>query len=43
MNSKSSSMLTDGKSFVNENCKMEPVCLICSEGLANVDSKSSSV
>ena len=29
--------------LVNKNCKEEPVCLECSEGLVTVNSKSSSV
>ena len=29
--------------LVNRNCGEEPVCLICSEGLVNANSKSSSI
>ena len=29
--------------LVNRNCKKEPVCLICSGGLVNVNSRSSSI
>ena len=29
--------------LVNKNCRKEPVCLICSEGLVNVNSRSSSI
>ena len=36
MSSGSSSMFTDGKSFVNENFKQEPVHLKVSEGLVKV-------
>ena len=42
MNSKSSSVCVEGQ-LVNEDCKREPVCLKCSEGLVTVNSKSSSV
>ena len=42
MNSKSSSVCVEGE-LVNEDCKREPVCLKCSEGLVTVNSKSSSV
>ena len=29
--------------LVNESCRKEPVCLKCSKGLVNVNSKSSSI
>ena len=38
MNSKSSSVYVEGE-LVNEDCKREPVCLKCSEGLVNKDCK----
>ena len=37
-NSKSSPVRVDGE-LVNKNCKREPVCLKCSEGLVNEDCK----